>query len=179
MSAEDTPLVAGKIIGYRFWITKDYAGNLGLFSVYALANSPYEWKPRINEAHCRALVLPWFKKPHHNPDHLALHLAPDPDCECGFYALHSIDSSRLQILVSSHQKYNHKYVRGAIAAWGKVQVHREGFRAQYAQIIGFLADDPLSHLFAERYGVGVYKSDDLVVHAQTIGEPLSPSLFPE
>lgn len=55
------------------------------------------------------------------------HKAPDNDCGCGLYAYH--DLSRMDT--------NGSYgpISAAVAAWGKLCVHGDGFRAEKAQVI--------------------------------------------
>src|SRR3954465_746626 len=55
------------------------------------------------------------------------HRPPDPGCMCGLYALASPSDRRLH--GSDGQ------IVGAIAAWGDVELHRTGFRAEHAAVV--------------------------------------------
>lgn len=94
------------------------------------------WEPGINVARCgRGLG----------------HLAPDPGCMCGLYAFHAL-----------HRQLRDSAVLAAIAAWGEMEVHRDGFRARFARVLA-LADvsrrQPAMRAAvrraAERYGVPI------------------------
>ena len=76
------------------------------------------------------------------------HAVPDPDCTCGLYAFHTM-----------HAQLSGEWCVGAIAAWGAVEVHRDGFRAERARVIALGVRNPLGHHAAAlseaaaRYGV--------------------------
>lgn len=53
------------------------------------------------------------------------HVAPEPDCQCGFYAFPDMES------LFRNFNYTSGYVYARVALWGKVQVHQTGYRAQY------------------------------------------------
>ena len=59
---------------------------------------------------------------------------PAGECTCGLYLLHPCRATQSQfwepLLAQS------LYVIGIAEAWGRVHVHEEGFRAQYARPIG-------------------------------------------
>jgi glycine cleavage system H lipoate-binding protein len=75
----------------------------------------------------------------------AAHVAPATDCSCGIYAFHH-PSRRLTC---------EPFV-GAIAAWGDMEIHRDGFRAQHAVVLALAgARTPALTKAAERYGVPI------------------------
>jgi hypothetical protein len=59
------------------------------------------------------------------------HPVPHRNCSCGIYAYH--DPAEMKKL--SHTAD----VAGAVACWGKVIPHTNGFRAQHAQVVALLA----------------------------------------
>lgn len=71
------------------------------------------WEPGVNEALCHA-----------GNDHVA----PDTNCNCGLYAYH--------IPLKGGYWNCDQYLVGAVKAWGQIQVHREGFRAEFMEIVG-------------------------------------------
>lgn len=62
-----------------------------------------------------------------------LHVSPDSECECGLYAWH--DFERVKAGVNEAQVY------GAVQAWGRIEVHQEGFRSEYMQPVMLAYDD--------------------------------------
>ncbi len=87
------------------------------------------------------------------------HAAPEPSCSCGLYALHpQANHSRwLRSILSAG-------VAGVVEAWGRIELHEVGFRAQFAR--PKLLFEPANHLIsaealarlrdvAERYDVPV------------------------
>jgi hypothetical protein len=133
----DGPDLIQPVIGFRAWtIEKDEwlrsrgAGNT-------------RWDVGTNEAKCggRDLVssVPYGLSP--GPTD---HDAPDRNCECGFYAIYS-----LRDLVSSYG-VDSDVVIGAVVAWGRMEVHASGFRAQLARIVALGVLDTLA-LYDEGY----------------------------
>ena len=61
------------------------------------------------------------------------HPAPDNDCDCGLYAKHDI--MKYPIGLQSGLGY------GAVKAWGRLQIHHDGFRAANAEIIALTYGD--------------------------------------
>lgn len=73
------------------------------------------------------------------------HTAPDSDCTCGIYAFHDL-----------HRQMRHEPFVGAIAAWGDMDVYRDGFRAQHAIVLALAgARTPALTKAAQRYGVPI------------------------
>jgi len=112
--------MAGSIIGYREWRSKDlWLSRIGPFSVGPEWNS--DGTP--TRASCRS---DWS------------HHAPDPECECGLYAYHPWISSTDADLRWFHARA----VYGFIEAWGRIEVHAQGFRAEYARPVAFIQPSP-------------------------------------
>jgi glycine cleavage system H lipoate-binding protein len=103
------PDAAEPLIGYRAWQID--GGRL------MPAGQPQAgaWERGIVTARCLAL-----------PRARAAHRAPGAKCTCGLYALAS---------PRSHQLRYAGLPIGAIAAWGEIELHRTGFRAEHARVI--------------------------------------------
>lgn len=100
------------VLGFRSWVLKGHA----LHSMY---KTDYRWVVDINEAKC-------LRSDSH-ADLIAAHDAPHADCQCGLYAFHN----------PPDYWGTGEVVHGAILAWGELEVHRDGFRAQFARPIMF------------------------------------------
>lgn len=68
----------------------------------------------------------------------AAHDAPAPDCTCGIYAWHPRPSSAEEVFAECSRGANR--VAGIVAAWGAIEVHRTGFRAQHARPVAFVVE---------------------------------------
>lgn len=103
--------------------------------------------------------------------------APAPDCACGVYAFHAPYSAWELDAMS--------LVPGVVAMWGRIEVHDDGMRAEYAQPVA-LGIPPLSgrrrrrgiRAAAERLGLEVVRAHQLEATAQRYGKSLPPSLLP-
>ena len=149
------------VIGYRAWRV---AHDARLRAWTAATN----WSPGVNRARCHAARLGVGRR--------RRHAAPDPDCMCGLYALNDFRDARLAA----------GDVRGAIAAWGSVEVHRTGFRAEFACVVALAVDeaaDParqwLGEVVARRYGVPLVAAHELHAAARAHGSPLSFDELPD
>ena len=105
MSAPD---LIEPVIGFRAW-WPDRDGRLVPWSMAGAG----AWDVDVTTAHC-------------GRGSKAEHSAPGHDCSCGLYALTDHRDPRL---ICDEQAV------GAIIAWGEMEVHRTGFRAQHACII--------------------------------------------
>lgn len=142
----DPPVYPECVIGYRSW----YAGSDATLW-------PAGWVPAARAA--RSVHRPWRAGPNAAACPLEAHVAPDQHCTCGLYAGFEVPAPE------------HGFVVGAVAAWGLVQVHRDGFRAEHAQITA-LADDSRRkdlHAIAARYGVPLVAPGRLEREAQRHG----------
>ena len=110
----------GSVIGYRAW-------NLQNWELVGTGGYDIPWHPGINESRCGKSRG---------------HLTPDPDCDCGMYALARFDDRT--------SWWFNADILGAVEAWAdpdeenfdRFFVHSTGFRAQYAQVVLLaVADD--------------------------------------
>ena len=96
----------------------------------------------------------------------ATHRAPAEDCSCGIYAFHHL-----------HGQLRAEPFVGAIAAWGDMDVYRNGFRAQHAVVLALAGTrTPALAKAAERYGVPVVPRQVLQPLAALLTGPLPASL---
>jgi hypothetical protein len=134
------------VLGFRVWTVRS-DGGLYPYSHLELG----AWSAGQNTAVCSRFPPPTEDGP-------IPHDAPDANCRCGLYAFRSLGNQGLRFY--SHEGATASPVVGAIAAWGDLQVHRTGFRAQHACVLA-LASHPrmaaceraLAERAADRYGV--------------------------
>jgi glycine cleavage system H lipoate-binding protein len=106
------------------------------------------------------------------------HRPPGPRCSCGIYALTDVGDGRLIEHLGPHGAI------GAVAAWGEMEVHHGGFRAERACVLA-LADPPELSRFrrgrlqraAERYGVPLVPYAELDAVASLHASPLPADLM--
>ncbi len=133
------PDLIDHVVGFRQWAlgrVVDMRMEEGLWSI----SQPIRWSRRM-----RARCL----------KQRGGHFAPDWGCECGLYAKHNMGyPTGLQ----SGCGY------GAVKAWGKLQVHHDGFRAEYAEVIALA--------YGDRWSVSSFALVSRV--ADALGIPLVP-----
>jgi glycine cleavage system H protein len=144
------------VIGFRAWHIDD-DGLLRPWTFNRLA-----WDPGVNRAQCA-------RDRRHRP--------PVTDCMCGLYALTDPSDHRLHLQGDQ--------AVGAIAAWGDLEVHRTGFRAEHACVVALAlpehADDDQRERLeraAARYDVALVKPRELSAAARRHGAPLDLDLLP-
>lgn len=169
------PDLTKKVIGYRTWKLRDgelMPQNEGLSW----------WKLGVNKAACEKHIFheSVYCEACDSDDECAEtkpadHAVPDPDCQCGYYALHDIAGLERRV----------KGLIGAVAAWGKMEVHHAGFRAEYAQPIAFAYSDEFTlklHReageFARAHGMRYMPKEELEEFAQAFGESVPEELRP-
>lgn len=161
---EERPTFSEAVIGFRAWKLAD-DGTLWPRSISGLERLCAEpWEPGPNRARC--VYVGFSRSPHP---------VPGADCDCGLYAHHTVGELR---------RYRREDdVLGAVAAWGDMQVHRTGFRAQYAQVVALVAVHDTARAgavrwAADRHGVMLVGQDDLDKEVTAHGSPLSPDHLP-
>ena len=104
----DTP-----VIGFRTFEIRQ-AGE-GILLPYG--DFPYIWKPGPQEAKCL----------HRTCRNSNNHQVPNPNPPlsrgCGFHGLH---------------EYRNVYPLGVILGWGRIQIHPDGWRSQFAEIVALI-----------------------------------------
>lgn len=147
------PDLTEPIVGYRAWhVSSD--GSLRPWS----ASAAGAWVRGVNTAKC--LVKPG----------VAGHVAPMRRCSCGLYALSNLRDRRL---------HADGQVVGAIVAWGDIELHATGFRAEKAMIVALgvpmrcgPAHRERLRRASERYGVPLISMNVLPAAAGEYGRPV-------
>lgn len=167
----ERPVFSECVIGYRSWKLDDWVLSPVSFG------SP--WRPGVNKATCKradmmgvfgSFSVTWSLTTGGvitgDPVIAPEHAAPKQDCACGLHAYHELPEQGEGIVI------------GAVAAWGNLQVHSNGFRAEHAQIVALVAADGLEDV-AALYGVPLVPRDMLAMEAHQHGQPLPDSMRPE
>lgn len=136
------------VIGYRSWLIQ--SGQLG---AWGMGTDVWRGNAEV-QATCR----------------FDLHPAPSPGCHCGFHCFHDVASA----IGDDYFKLTDDpriAVLGAVRCRGNLEVHHDGFRAEYAQ--------PICLLGAPQFGLpSVDAAEDLVAFAAEYGKPVPPELRP-
>lgn len=103
----------------------------------------------------------------HEPDHSP----PDPNCRCGWYAWYSPESTIGGELSTG--------IMGVVSAWGDVELHERGFRAEYVQIEALVTRYPYTSRLiggmADKYAVPLIAESEVDDFCRERGEVLEPS----
>ena len=113
------PLIAGTILGVRIWRT-----DMGLCSLRS-SSTGARW-----QTHGGATAAVCVR--HDN----RYHRVPGKECTCGLYAHHAYRFPP-QILRRLHRP-DPRTVVGFVEAWGRIELHLEGFRAEFARPVAFI-----------------------------------------
>lgn len=154
MSAPD---LQQKVVGFRqFRLAPKRVGEGTRLRLHS-ASAPYIWKPGINKAECLGF---------HE------HSAPYHGCACGLYGFHR-----------TGEAFNSHLPWAIIQAWGKMEVHRSGFRAEFAEVVLLGLDTPpgmfpaYDQLCAD-YNVSTVSLAKLSETSKQFGSPVPESLLP-
>lgn len=176
LKAPAPPHLAGKVIGYRAWTLDGYR----LKSGNAVQHGGY-WEIGPNRAVCRIQQrarylgargdsLPGLTLPAHD--------APHRECECGLYAWFKVNRKSGKLNAGGGLT-----VYGAVTAWGRMEVHADGFRAEYAEpvALAYSPRDPYEDLvkaetMAGELGLPLVTLDDLPAEAGKHGQDVPDEL---
>jgi hypothetical protein len=163
----ETPRLTDAIVGYRAWRVDAY-GNL------CALTEEWAWPTGVATAAC------WYEA----------HQAPVRDanvCGCGLYArfnpayLAEYDDADVTAGFGAMMPV----VMGAVAFWGRCEVHHDGVRAEHARVVALTlpadANDDLREVFARvaaRYGVPLVPRAALEFEALRWGAPVPDDLRP-
>lgn len=169
------PDLTQRVVGYRHWIVKD--GRL----CPAAARAQPPWRPGANEARCatelaQALHATKRERPKSmDPKLIGAHDAPHPDCFCGLYAYHAPELSDY-----GHHGQENPAVLGAVVGWGRIAVHKDGWRAQHAEVVALACERGDERIIeaAARYGVPVVHPVELPEVAAEHGSPVPVQMRP-
>lgn len=178
----ELPTFSECVVGYRAWVI-DADDRLWPASDYRLP-----WVPGVNTARCNcavpgALSFDWSLRdgrrvlePHPRHD------APAADCTCGLY---SWRRPRPRWKTAPRLR-DGSMVCGAVASWGRLMVHGDGFRAEHACVVTltYPADTEPGVLeklrrVAEKYRVDLVRLDQLEEAASRHGSPLPDTIRPD
>lgn len=148
------------IIGWRGWRFSEKEDALLPLAVRGPA-----WTPGENKATCS------LQKGH---------TIPNLGCDCGFNAYYTpeqLDLNRLTCDSSDTEyvelkKRKRNIIEGAIIAKGKMQLHDDGFRAEYSEIIGIIDNGlPCINFIQEIYSVPVFSdTNELIQYTKNLQE---------
>ncbi len=147
------PDLTAEVLGFRGW----HVAPSGLLLSSGVTDG---WLPGENRAACGR----------------GLHPAPQKGCGCGLYSHYSLeDLSR-----SVNWQGNDGVLVGAVGGWGRVILHPDGWRAEYARVLALFRQGPAAALerAAEVYSVpivaGPLELDRLDLDAQEVQEAMKP-----
>lgn len=157
----EAPDFTAPVLGYRAW---DVRADGTLYPWSATAAGP--WRPGLNTARC----LNSLGEP-------SAHRPPGPRCSCGIYGLTDVTDGRLLEHLGPHGAI------GAVAAWGEMEVHHGGFRAELACVLALAEPPDLSRFrrgrlqrAADAYGVPLVPYAELEAVARLDASPLPADL---
>jgi len=160
------PDLVEPVVGFRAWKVIDDR----LLSPYI----PCRWDGPVMHAECypanRSLLRGegWLDAPH---------ASPHPACQCGIYAYHQPGA----------QAYYGEWlwVEGAVTVWGRLEVHRDGLRAEHARVEALALPDErdgarraAAAAVSARLGVRLVERDTMVATTAQVGAPLPRALLP-
>src|SRR4051794_32893655 len=100
------------------------------------------------------------------------HASPHPQCQCGIYAYHT---------PGPRSWFGEAYwCEGIVAAWGRIVVAADGFRAEHARVEALAVAEGFApgQVIAAAEALGVPVVDDLEAHAAALGDGVPASLRP-
>lgn len=152
------------VLGYRIWFLRQD----GLRSM----SRNHRWEAGKNVAECRPRQT--------LADHASYrrHTAPREECECGFYGWHEVEEL---------DPRDGTRVLGAFRAWGRIAVHNDGFRAQYAEPVVLSIPEATMTIsqvhrmdrVAREYGLPLVRRQDFQAAAEEFGSPIPQTLRPK
>jgi hypothetical protein len=163
--------VNGEVIGFRrWWIGRD----LNLLPLSAASR----WEPGVQVARCSPMFISGYLATRPQD-----HAAPAINCDCGIYAHHAREAL-MDGPWPSYTVGDSWYVEGVIQAWGRLAVHAEGFRAEFARVVALALPEKYETLrflvpaVARRYGAVACESAELERIAREFGDPVAADLRP-
>ena len=172
------PDLIAPVVGFRQW--RVATDELGKPELRSGGVGDTRWKIGTNRAECKLARL--AEKGTYAPSLITAqsaerpHQAPGHDCACGIYGMHALGEPDDPTLPS-----------GAIAAWGRIEVHPGGFRAEFARpLVIALPTEPTSEeavraiqAAAAHYGVPCVEPEQLIRAASELGRPVPKDLRPQ
>jgi hypothetical protein len=118
--SDDKPLLAAEVLGFRGW-------RVSPSGLLMSASADDGWVPGDNAAICPR----------------GLHPAPTAGCQCGLYAHFELDQVPASVNFGNGVG---GIVIGAVAGWGRVILHPDGWRAENAKVISLFQRGPAESL---------------------------------
>jgi hypothetical protein len=170
-------------IGYRLWRVDPADAWTGNQLESLVSQTLWPFRERL-EAACETRLAPAKFRPRraHPVD---VHSAPEAECTCGVYAYHDVDAM-LRHVEEMRQFIDHRQrilVAGAVLCWGRLVIHPEGFRAQFARVVAISLPEPEpstawthQHLreVARAYAIPPLDLKHLVPYAREFGSAFKP-----
>jgi hypothetical protein len=149
----NTP-VATALVGYRDWVVSGDGRLLSMTEAFCGTRTPPDgvrgaWSElgRVATAFC-------VRTGHSGLCDDAL------VCECGLHAY-----------AEPHHWKGSGLLHGVVVAWGRIEMHERGFRAEHARPVAFLDQvTPWLRRGVERYGLPVLSASELVAYARWWGD---------
>lgn len=139
--------------------------------LWSLGYGETRWCRGRNDAVCRAST--------------ADHDAPHEACGCGLYGWHDPKAAMYTALHSGGAPPNDlpTVVAGVVKAWGRLEVHQNGFRAQHAEIVMLAIPEAMRLLnrecaeatvrLADEWGIRLVTLEDFEAPAREFGDPVA------
>lgn len=173
-----------EVIGFRQWRVTE---NLELRA--AAHNKRTVWGKGTNAAVCHKAEK-WDEDRYEYVEVAPCDAAPGTDCGCGIYALHDPSDfwygkkKRDLFSLALFPEPSDPLLSGVIAAWGELEVHYQGFRAQFARVVALATpemrrDAVIARAVSVEYGVPLVPVDELPRIAAEFGATVPVGLRPE
>lgn len=184
-----------KVVGYRYF--RDVDGALG-----SQGHTQWIWGRGVHEATCDksgglwsvagSLMWSWgtagssAQQPatyYANPAKVEqpCKVSPGHGCTCGLHAYHAVPEIKRPPFVAPGND-----IPAAVLAWGQMEVHSNGFRAQYAELLALGFNDLWPRTVVERirtiardYEVDCLPLSQLQAFAEAHGAPVPADLYPQ
>lgn len=138
-------------LGFRVW---SYSRDSGILALCPVAYSNHHWKPGVNRAFCAKGPGGGWRS----------HAAPAKGCTCGLHIYHKVETCNY---------FSGSLLHGVVIGWGKIALHPDGFRAQYARILALGCNDDTPMVateIAQRYRVPLIPTDKLQSFGDRFGK---------
>lgn len=159
----------GPVIGVRCW-SSQLVGGIYLRGIGPCRARPFAvWRPGANKAVCGTPAA-------HETYAGMNELPPAPLCGCGLYAYHDYadDIGRFP-----SEPTGKKSPVGIVRGWGRMHIHPDGWRAEYAEILALIENgDARLRDVAARYGVPLLSERSMPNIAVEFGNPVPLRIRP-
>jgi hypothetical protein len=152
--SETPALVPGRIHGVRLWTVTVGCGSMALCG---LNGSAWMVGGEATRAECSPFTRDYGCRERRGH-------APAPDCSCGLYSMHPWPDQISDVAGSLLENNDLAIpVMGIVEAWGRIEVHADGIRAEYARpraLVHFRDSFPSDYaeilaVLARTYRVGI------------------------